>query len=311
VEELAMRGKRGKRTNKVYALSCVLVFVTAAAGLIGCSISQEWDGNGLSLPGIAEAAPATELVVQSETSTPKETAAPETTRPPEQLAALTPEEEAPMLTSVVNNTDKYNNKKLVALTFDDGPDNNYTLQILDILKEYDVKATFFLVGVQVEKYPETAKKIVEEGHSIGNHSWSHKDLTKLSGKALDNEIDKTQQAILEATGITPQLVRAPYGAISDDLLKSIHDENLKHVFWNVDTRDWAGTSVADMHKNVLAHTHKGGIILMHSFGGRKHAIEHTVTLLPSIIKDLREEGYEFATIDELIESGQAHSLVID
>jgi polysaccharide deacetylase family sporulation protein PdaB len=305
-----MRGKRGKRTNRVYASSCALVFMAIAVGLIGCSITQEWDGNGLSGPGIAAAAPATEIAAPTETSAPTETALPEAAKPPEQTAEPTPEEEAPTPSPVVNNKEKYKNKKLVALTFDDGPDNKYTLQILEILKEYDVKATFFMVGVQVEKYPETAKKIVEEGHSIGNHSWSHKDLSKLSGKALDNEIDKAQQAILEATGVTPHLMRAPYGAISDTMLDAVHKEDMKHVFWTVDTRDWAGSSVADMHKNVVAHTHKGGIILMHSFGGRKHAIEHTVMLLPSIITELREKGYEFATVDEIIESGQFHSSVI-
>jgi polysaccharide deacetylase family sporulation protein PdaB len=295
----------------MHALGCTLVFMAVAVALVGCSIGRDWEGSGLSGPGIAAAATATATALPTETSTSTEIVTPEATEPPGQTAEPSAETEVPTPSTpspVVPN--KYNNKKLVALTFDDGPDNKYTLQILEILKEYNVKATFFMVGIQVKKYPETAKKIVEEGHSIGNHSWSHKDLTKLSGKALDNEIDKTQLAIQEVTGVTPHLMRAPYGAISNALLNVVHKEDMKHVYWTVDTRDWAGSSVADMHKNVLAHTHKGGIILMHSFGGRKHAIEHTVMLLPSIIKDLREKGYEFVTVDELIESGQSHSSVI-
>ncbi|MCD9022095.1 polysaccharide deacetylase family protein [Cohnella silvisoli] len=294
---------RGKRTNRTYALSRTLVFMALAVWLGGCSIAQQWDGNGLSGPGIADAAPATE------TSVPNETATPDVVKP-EQPAVKPPDKEIPAPFPIVPNPEKYKNKKLVALTFDDGPDGKYTQQILEILEEYNVKATFFVVGLQVEKYPEIAKKIVEEGHSIGNHSWSHRDLSKLSSKALDNELNKTQQVILNATGVTSLLMRAPYGAISNALLNSVHQENMKHVFWTVDTRDWAGSSVAEMHKNVLAHTHKGGIILMHSFGGRKHAIDHTVKLLPIIIKDLRERGYEFATVEQLIESGQAHSSVV-
>jgi len=201
-------------------------------------------------------------------------------------------------------------RKLIALTFDDGPDHKYTPQILDILKEYDAKATFFLVGTQVEKYPDTAKRIVEEGHSIGNHSWSHEDLTKLSAKAAARQIAKAQQAIVEATGTAPRLLRAPYGAISEDVLKTAHDSDLLHVAWTVDTKDWAGSSVADMYKNVMDNSRDGGVVLMHSFGGRKNALEHTVKLLPSIIKDLRDQGYELVTVDELIDSGHYRSSVI-
>ncbi|WP_209752054.1 polysaccharide deacetylase family protein [Cohnella suwonensis] len=206
--------------------------------------------------------------------------------------------------------DQYPNRKLVALTFDDGPDGKYTEEILGILKEKGVKATFFLVGTQVAKYPEVAKRIAEEGHDVGNHSWSHADLTKLSAQAMRDQLTKTQDAIFKATGVTSDLMRTPYGAYDDGVLKEIHDQDMTHVFWTVDTRDWAGTSVADMRKNMLSHTHKGGIILMHSFGGRKHAIDHTVALLPTIIEELQDKGYEFVTVNELIASGQAHASTV-
>lgn len=195
--------------------------------------------------------------------------------------------------------------KYVALTFDDGPDKKYTPLVLDILEEHDVKATFFVVGNQVSKYPKVAKRIVEEGHSIGNHSWSHQDLTKLSAKALNTQIDSAQKAILDATGVDTKLFRAPYGNLSAKLITQLHERDMLHVMWSVDTRDWAGTSVKDMRANVLKNTKDGAAILMHSFGGKKGSLDNTLELLPLIIKDLREKGFEFVTVDQLIAEDRA------
>jgi peptidoglycan/xylan/chitin deacetylase (PgdA/CDA1 family) len=316
MEELAMRGKPNRKTRK-RALSGMIVFIMLSLGVWGCSLSQEWSLNGLiggavfadtatpSETAVPTVAPPTETLPPAEPAPPSETSAPEETTPPP-TESTTPAVTDPQET----NQDKYKGRKLIALTFDDGPDGKYTPQILDILKEYNAKATFFVVGPQVAKNPDVARRIIKEGHTIGNHSWTHSDLTKLSEQKLEAEIEKTQQAVVKATGIAPELMRAPYGAFSDKVLKSIHLEHMKHVYWTVDTRDWAGTSVAEMRKNILSNTHKGGIILMHSFGGRKHAIEHTVELLPSVIEELREKGYEFVTVEELIESGQFHASVI-
>ncbi len=190
----------------------------------------------------------------------------------------------------------------IALTFDDGPDGKYTPEILDILKEKEATATFFLVGKQVEKYPEIAKRIVEEGHTIGNHSWSHRNLSSLAPEALDDQVKRTQEAIADATGVEPALMRAPYGALSDDFLDYLHERSLQHIYWTIDPRDWDGTSVADMRSNIMKHAKPGGIILLHSFGGRKNALDHTLKLLPLIIDDLRKEGYEFTTVDRMIEA---------
>jgi len=201
-------------------------------------------------------------------------------------------------------------RKLIALTFDDGPDHKYTPQILDILKEYDVKATFFLVGTQVAKYPEIAKRIVDEGHSIGNHTWAHGDLTKQSSKTAADQIGKAQKAIKDATGIAPRLIRAPYGAVSDGVLKTVHEAGMLHVGWTIDTKDWAGSSVANIHENVMTHARDGGVVLMHSFGGRKNALEHTVKVLPKIIKDLKAKGFDLVSVDEMIDSGHSRSSVI-
>jgi polysaccharide deacetylase family sporulation protein PdaB len=310
VEELAMWGNRTIRTH---TLACAFLFLVMTVCLSGCAMTKEWSRNALSgvdIPEAAAAEPEAEWVV----AMPEDTLDTEIVGEPEPMpeASQPPVVEVATPSPEVTDKDKggQTERKLIALTFDDGPDSKYTAQILDILADNDVKATFFLVGLQVAKYPEVAKRIVDEGHAIGNHSWSHHDLTKLTATARDTEIDKTQQAILEATGVTPQLMRAPYGAISDSVLKTIHDEDMKHVYWTVDTRDWAGTSVADMHKNILKNTHSGAIILMHSFGGRNHALEHTIKLLPSIITELREKGYEFVTVDEMIEAGAAYASVV-
>jgi len=193
-------------------------------------------------------------------------------------------------------------RRWIALTFDDGPDGKYTPAILDILKEKEATATFFLVGTQVEKYPKVAKRIVEEGHTIGNHSWSHRNLSSLKAEALDDQVKRTQEAIADATGVEPALMRAPYGALSDDFLNYLHEQSLQHIYWTVDPRDWDGTSVADMRSNIMKHAKPGGIILLHSFGGRKNALDHTLKLLPLIIDDLRKEGYEFTTVDRMIEA---------
>ncbi|WP_123043447.1 polysaccharide deacetylase family protein [Cohnella candidum] len=220
------------------------------------------------------------------------------TKPP---AAAKPEKPAP----------SKKERKVLALTFDDGPDGKYTPQVLDILKEYGVKATFFVVGTQVEKNPDTMKRILKEGHDIGNHSWSHADLTKLSGQALADQIDRTQKAVEKATGgYTPDLVRAPYGSVSKPLLDYVHEKELHHVLWTVDPRDWAGTSVSAMRANIRKHARPGGVILLHSFGGKKDALEHTIELLPIIIQDLKKAGYEFVTIDDMIDSQTANSSVI-
>lgn len=212
--------------------------------------------------------------------------------------------------AVNGNDGDYSGKKLLALTFDDGPDENYTPQILDLLKQYKVKATFFLVGLQADKYPEMAQRIAEEGHSIGSHSWSHKDLTRLDGEALAEEITGAQSAIAAAIGTEPHLFRAPYGALDDEVTATVREFDLTHVRWNIDPRDWAGTSVADMEKNILDNVRPGAVVLLHSFGGRKHAIENTIELLPQLIGQLEDEGYTLVTVDELIASGQASDSVI-
>ncbi|MFD0960177.1 polysaccharide deacetylase family protein [Paenibacillus chungangensis] len=192
-------------------------------------------------------------------------------------------------------------KNVVALTFDDGPDNRYTTAILDILKEEGVKATFFVVGSQVEKHPEVLQRMHDEGHGIGNHSLGHENFRKLSRKQIIHNVARSDKAIEEVLGYSTKWFRAPYGALSKTLLEVLEEQDREHTGWTVDTRDWAGTSVKDMQEMIRHETKPGGILLMHSFGG-KH-IKNTVEMLPGAIKDLREMGYTFVTMDELEELG--------
>ncbi|MEK3883957.1 polysaccharide deacetylase family protein [Paenibacillus sp. PL2-23] len=189
--------------------------------------------------------------------------------------------------------------KRVALTFDDGPDPHYTTAILDILREKGVKATFFVVGSQVEKYPDVMKRMIEEGHAVGNHTHAHKNLTKLSRHGIIEEIEETDDAILETLGFEPELFRAPYGAVSDTLEAVLEETNRRLVGWTVDTRDWAGTPISEMRKMIRKETEPDGIILLHSFGG-KH-IRNTVEMLPEVIDDLHELGFTLVTADHIPE----------
>lgn len=187
--------------------------------------------------------------------------------------------------------------KFVALTFDDGPDAKYTTAILDILKEKGIKATFFVVGQQVNKYPEVLERIADEGHAIGNHTQNHKDLKKQTKAEILKQINLTDKAISDVLGETPKLFRAPYGSLSDTLKQVLKDQGRKHTGWTIDTRDWAGTSIEDMRDMIRHQTKPNGIILMHSFGGQH--IKNTVLALPDIIDDLHKLGYTFVTADEL------------
>jgi len=199
-------------------------------------------------------------------------------------------------------------QKLVALTFDDGPDEKYTPAILDILKEKEVKATFFLVGVQVRKFPKMVKRIVDEGHEVGNHSYNHSDLAKLDAAGVKKQIKWTDDLLQQAVGFVPHLVRAPYGSTSSTVKSVIKQGERELIGWTVDTRDWGGESVEKMLVNINKNTKPGGVILMHSFGG-KH-IKNTVELVPKAIEDLKKQGYTFVTIDELHAAQQQEKAVV-
>lgn len=190
--------------------------------------------------------------------------------------------------------------KKVALTFDDGPDEKFTEPILDILKEKKVQATFFLLGKKVEAFPKVAKRIAKEGHAIGNHSWSHAQLTELDDKSLKLQINKADQAMKKVVGFEPSLFRAPYGALSDPVVEELVQSDHHIIGWSVDPRDWDGRTADKIVDNVKKYTKPGAIILLHSSGGYKGDLSNTVAALPKIIEYLQSKGYEFVTVPELL-----------
>lgn len=194
---------------------------------------------------------------------------------------------------VLSKAPKVSNK--VALSFDDGPYLHYTEEYLKILKANDVGATFFLVGDRIKAYPEAAKLIVKEGFEIGNHSFSHEDLSKKSIKELDTDIQLTNDKINKISNKNPIFLRPPYGFYNNDLLEVAKNNNLTVVTWSVDPKDWQGIAPNELIHKVVNNTTDGDIILLHE--GNKN----TLIALPYIIKGLQEKGYKIVSISELLE----------
>lgn len=191
------------------------------------------------------------------------------------------------------------NLKQVALTFDDGPELRYTPQILDVLKRNGVHATFFLVGARAEKFPQIVKRISAEGHAIGNHTYDHANLTKLTAAQVREEVEQGERSLTKILGYHPAIFRAPFGAANAPVLREVAHMNYKIIDWSVDTRDWAGISTNEIIANVRKDVFPGGIILQHTFAGRG-GLRNTVEALPKIIDELQSNGYAFVTIPELL-----------
>lgn len=182
-------------------------------------------------------------------------------------------------------------KKKVALTFDDGPDPDYTEMLLDGLKERDVKATFFLLGKQAKLYPKVVKRMYKEGHVIGNHSYDHVNLATLSATDAKKQIEKTNDLIYEITGAYPQYLRPPFGNEPQDQKVA---KDMITVLWDVDPLDWCCSSSSNITAKVEKNVKDGDIILLHD------ASQSSVEAALQIVDELTEKGYEFITVDKLI-----------
>ena len=184
----------------------------------------------------------------------------------------------------------------LAMTFDDGPHPKNTPRLLDMLKERNIKATFFLIGKNVKANPEIVQRIVAEGHEIANHTWDHKMLRSMGPEKINEELQSTQDAIVEACGITPKLYRPPFGAVTTKQEKAIMEKfNYPAINWEVDTNDWkAPRSIAKVHDTVLRDAHAGSIILCHDI----HV--ETIDAMPTTLDDLKAKGFLFMTISQLI-----------
>ncbi|MEL6163813.1 MAG: polysaccharide deacetylase family protein [Cyanobacteria bacterium J06641_2] len=188
-------------------------------------------------------------------------------------------------------------EKLIALTFDDGPWPGYTAQILEILKKNNVKATFFVVGNVLTRYPDLGKRIVTEGHTIGNHTWHHW-YHYFNKQAAALEIDRTADLIYKTTGTKTTLFRPPGGILHNGLADYAKSKDYAVIMWSADSIDYALPPPSTLVARVVRQATPGGIVLLHDGGGPR---KNTVAALPSMIKNLRDKGYRFVTIPELLE----------
>ncbi|GCF07618.1 polysaccharide deacetylase family protein [Dictyobacter arantiisoli] len=188
-------------------------------------------------------------------------------------------------------------RKEIALSFDDGPSITYTPQILRILRQFHLHATFFNIGQNVLQYPQITKEVYAEGNVIGNHSWNHPDLTTLSPVQVLWQMTYTNQIIQQTIGTKPLLMRPPYGAINRPAHIQIENAGLLPILWNVDTEDWKRAGVASIVANVMNETKNGSIILMHDGGGDR---TQTIAALPIIITNLEQQGYQIVPMQELL-----------
>jgi peptidoglycan-N-acetylglucosamine deacetylase len=194
-------------------------------------------------------------------------------------------------------------EKVVALTFDDGPSAKYTPQILDILKENNVHATFFVIGRNVGARPYLVKREIEEGHGVGNHTWSHRLFTPLeSRKQLHEEICRTDSAIYRAAGVHASLFRAPHGWNSPWMTRSVQRMGYDVVNWTVDPLDWKHPSAGIIVKRVDRSLGASAIVLLHDGLELKNdpGQENTVVALRRIIADFKAKGYRFVTVGQML-----------
>ncbi|WP_245851104.1 polysaccharide deacetylase family protein [Paenibacillus herberti] len=194
--------------------------------------------------------------------------------------------------------------KRVALTFDDVPDLEYTPQVLDILAREKVKATFFVVGERAAKHPEMVRRIITEGHSVGNHSYDHTSYALLSMRKFEDQIERTGNILHSQIGYTPRFLRPPYGEITPAQLMWTQSRGYFVANWNVDTEDWKGLSAGRILRNVRRTLGPGSIILQHAGGGVGEDLSGTVKALPSLIRILKQKGYELVTIPEMFSESQ-------
>lgn len=191
-------------------------------------------------------------------------------------------------------------EKKVALTFDDGPDTRFTPQVLDALKASQVKATFFVLGVQANAHPDIIRRIVKEGHVIGNHSYSHANLPKLTADKFQSQIISTESVLQGLIGYAPKLIRPPYGAINEEQVRWIADHHYLIVNWNVDSLDWKSLNSDQVLNNIMQQTKPGSIILQHSGGADSQDLSGTVQAIVPLISKLKAAGYTFVTVPELL-----------
>lgn len=185
----------------------------------------------------------------------------------------------------------------IALTFDDGP-SLYTLELLDVLARAHVRATFFMVGEQVDAHPDIARAVAQAGHAIGNHTYHHERLVLRTPERVRRELVAAERSIERATGIRPVIYRPPFGA-EDSLTRRIgHGLGMIAVDWSDSSKDWKRPGVNRIVSTVLAQAADGAVILMHDGGGNRR---QTIAAVTELIPELRKRGFELVTVPELLD----------
>lgn len=191
------------------------------------------------------------------------------------------------------------NGKYIALTFDDGPDEQVTPRILETLEEFDAKATFYMLGRNAIKYPYIAEMVAQDGHEIANHSITHANLNAITAAAIKEEVSLSQQQIKDATGIAPTSFRPPYGEYNNIVLEQAKQTDQIVTMWTIDTLDWQSKNTNAILHNVSMSTN-GDIVLMHDI----HPT--TADALPTVLKYLQDQGFEFITVSEMLQLEENH-----
>jgi len=188
----------------------------------------------------------------------------------------------------------------VALTFDDGPDPEWTPRIVDALAEERVRGTFFLVGERATRAPEAVRAIVAGGHEVASHGWSHKSLWLCGPRRTAEEIDRAQEALASLSGSAPRFFRPPWGMVNAAMFPLLRARRLRPVFWSIQPEGLRPAPADAQAAYVLAHAHPGAIVDLHDAEGTSGAPERLLAALPAMIDGVRTAGYEFATVGELL-----------
>jgi peptidoglycan/xylan/chitin deacetylase (PgdA/CDA1 family) len=191
--------------------------------------------------------------------------------------------------------------KLIALTFDDGPDSLFLPAMLDIFEHYDVKVTFFCLGRCIHQNPDMIKHIAQAGHVIGNHTYDHFDITKLTPEQVSEQIERTEAEIFQIIGLRPALFRPPYGFFDAASTRIVVSLGYKIILWSIDSLDWVGLTGPAITARVIPAAQPGAIVLMHNAcSGSVESGTGTTQSLPYIIEILKAEGYLFTTVSTML-----------
>ena len=195
------------------------------------------------------------------------------------------------------------NKKMIAITLDDGPHKSNTIRTVELFEKYNGRATFLMLGKNVKQYPEIVKSVYEHGFEIGSHSWDHPDLRKLDANAIEKQIVDTQNEIFKITGYEPEIIRPPYGAVNERAKQVIANNGMKIALWNLDTEDWKVKNAQKIKETIVNKAFDGAVILIHDI--------HTFTIdgLEMALEELNRNGYQFVTLETLSQYKELKNII--